>query len=65
MTIEEHRGAIAGKALAWIGDGNNVLTSLVHAAARLDFGLSIATPPELAPAPTCWPGRRSRGPRCG
>ena len=52
MTIEEHRGAIGGKALAWIGDGNNVLTSLVHAAAGLKFGLSIGTPPELAPAPT-------------
>ena len=50
ITIEEHRGPIAGKAVAWIGDGNNVLTSLVHAAVRLDFGLTIATPPELAPA---------------
>jgi len=51
MTVEEHRGAIAGKALAWIGDGNNVLTSLVHAAVRLQFGLTIGSPPELAPAP--------------
>ena len=50
MTIEEHRGPIRGKTLAWIGDGNNVLTSLVHAAVRLDFALNIATPPELAPA---------------
>ena len=32
QTIEEHRGPIAGKTLAWVGDGNNVLTSLVHAA---------------------------------
>ena len=50
LTIEEHRGPIDGKALAWIGDGNNVLTSLVHAAVRLNFSLTIATPPELAPA---------------
>jgi ornithine carbamoyltransferase len=49
MTIEEHRGPIRGKTLAWTGDGNNVLTSLVHAAVRLDFTLNIATPPELAP----------------
>ena len=35
---------IRGKTLAWVGDGNNVLTSLVHAAVRLDFALNIATP---------------------
>ena len=50
QTIEEHRGTIAGQCLAWVGDGNNVLTSLIHAAARLGFALNVATPPELAPA---------------
>ncbi len=50
MTYEEHKGPIAGKTVAWVGDGNNVLTSWVHAAARLGFPLRIATPPELAPA---------------
>jgi ornithine carbamoyltransferase len=52
LTIEEHRGAIHGKTLAWVGDGNNVLTSLVHAAIRFDFTLNVATPPELAPEPS-------------
>jgi ornithine carbamoyltransferase len=51
QTIEEHRGPMAGKTLAWVGDGNNVLTSLVHAAVRLGFALNVATPPELSPAP--------------
>ena len=50
QTIEEHRGPIAGKTLAWVGDGNNVLTSLVHAAVRLGFALNVATPHALAPA---------------
>ncbi|HVY19407.1 MAG TPA: ornithine carbamoyltransferase [Bauldia sp.] len=50
MTFEEHKGPIAGKAVAWLGDGNNVLTSWVHAAAKFKFPLRIATPPELAPA---------------
>jgi len=50
LTYEEHKGPIAGKTIAWTGDGNNVLTSWVHAAARLGFALRIATPPELAPA---------------
>jgi ornithine carbamoyltransferase len=49
LTIEEHRGPVRGKTLAWVGDGNNVLASLVHAAVRLDFALNVACPPELAP----------------
>jgi ornithine carbamoyltransferase len=51
MTFEEHKGPIAGKTVAWMGDANNVLASWVHAAARWGFRLNIATPPELAPAP--------------
>lgn len=49
MTFEEHRGAIAGRTVAWTGDSNNVLASWIHAAARFDFTLRIATPPELSP----------------
>ncbi len=49
LTFEEHRGPIRGRTVAWAGDANNVLTSWVHAAARLDFRLRIASPPELAP----------------
>jgi ornithine carbamoyltransferase len=51
MTFEEHRGSIQGRTIAWTGDANNVLASWVHAAARLDFRLKIASPPELAPRP--------------
>jgi ornithine carbamoyltransferase len=49
MTFEEHRGTIQGKTLAWTGDSNNVLASMIHAAQRFDFRLNIATPPELKP----------------
>ncbi len=49
MTFEEHKGRIAGRTVAWLGDANNVLASWVHAAARFEFGLRIASPPELAP----------------
>ena len=49
LTFEEHRGPIAGKTVAWTGDDNNVLTSWIHAAAKFDFKLRVATPPELAP----------------
>jgi ornithine carbamoyltransferase len=51
MTFEEHRGPIQGRTIAWTGDSNNVLASWIHAAARLDFQLKIASPPELAPRP--------------
>jgi ornithine carbamoyltransferase len=49
MTFEERQGPIKGRTVAWAGDSNNVLASWVHAAARFDFSLRIATPPELAP----------------
>ena len=51
MTFEEHRGPIRGRTLAWVGDGNNVANSWIHAAQRFDFALRLACPPELAPAP--------------
>jgi ornithine carbamoyltransferase len=50
MTFEEHRGPIRDRTLAWVGDGNNVANSLVHAAQRFDFKLRLACPAGLAPA---------------
>lgn len=47
MTFIEHKGTIKNKKIAWIGDGNNMTTSWVHAAARFGFSLSIATPKAL------------------
>jgi ornithine carbamoyltransferase len=49
MTFEEHRGPIAGKRIAWVGDGNNMATSWIHAAVRFGFELNVACPPELPP----------------
>ncbi|MDI7775455.1 ornithine carbamoyltransferase [Asticcacaulis sp. EMRT-3] len=50
QTIEEHRGNITGKKLAWISDGNNMCTSFIHAAARFGFELAIACPDAYRPA---------------
>jgi ornithine carbamoyltransferase len=50
MTFEEHRGPIAGRTVAWVGDGNNVCASFIHAAARLGFRLAIAGPADYRPA---------------
>ena len=47
QTFEEHRGPIEGKIVTWVGDGNNVAASWLHAAVKLGFEFRIATPPEL------------------
>ncbi|RDD61557.1 ornithine carbamoyltransferase [Ferruginivarius sediminum] len=49
MTFEEHRGPIAGKTVVWCGDGNNMATTWLHAAARFDFELRLACPDALQP----------------
>lgn len=49
MTFEEHRGPIAGKVVAWAGDGNNMATSWIHAAVRFGFTLRLACPKKLIP----------------
>jgi ornithine carbamoyltransferase len=52
MTFEEHRGPVAGKTIAWTGDGNNVLHSLLEASARFRFNLNVAVPEGSEPAQT-------------
>ena len=49
MTFEEAKGPIKGRQIAWTGDGNNVASSWIHAAARFDFKLTLACPPQLNP----------------
>ncbi len=44
MTFEEKKGDIAGKRIAWSGDGNNVLHSWMEASARFGFTAAVATP---------------------
>ncbi len=44
MTFEEHKGPIEGKTLAYSGDGNNVVSSMMEASARFNFKLRVASP---------------------
>ena len=50
LTLRERWGNCRGRTLAFVGDGNNVATSLVHAAPRLGISVRLASPPgyELA-----------------
>ncbi len=49
FTILEKKGTLRSLKLAWVGDGNNVLTSLLFGATKLGVDLSAATPPGYEP----------------
>ncbi|MEL7048215.1 MAG: ornithine carbamoyltransferase [Pseudomonadota bacterium] len=51
LTFEEHLGPIKGRKVAWVGDGNNVAVSWIHAAAHFGFELRLACPKSLLPDP--------------
>jgi len=63
LTYEEHRGVVAGRTLAWVGDGNNVCSSFIHAAAPFGFALNIACPPRYQPDATDLERARQAGAR--
>jgi ornithine carbamoyltransferase len=44
LTLIEHGKALPGLEIAWLGDGNNVLNSLVEAAGLMKFNVRIAVP---------------------
>ncbi|TFY96955.1 ornithine carbamoyltransferase [Ramlibacter rhizophilus] len=44
FTFIEHRGSIAGKVVAWVGDGNNMANTWLQAAELLGFTVHLSTP---------------------
>jgi len=44
FTFIEHRGSIAGKVVAWVGDGNNMANTWLQAAELLGFKVHVSTP---------------------
>ncbi|WP_043315452.1 ornithine carbamoyltransferase [Microbulbifer sp. HZ11] len=52
QTYVEHRGSPEGKAVAWVGDGNNMCHSYINAALMYDFELRIACPEGYDPDET-------------
>jgi ornithine carbamoyltransferase len=49
QTFVELRGSLSGKAVAWVGDGNNMCKTYIQAAALCDFELRIACPTGFTP----------------
>jgi ornithine carbamoyltransferase len=49
QTYFEQRGDIKGRTVTWVGDGNNMCHSYMHAAKLLDFKLNIACPEGFEP----------------
>jgi ornithine carbamoyltransferase len=49
LTMQESLGGWDGKVAAWVGDGNNVANSWLHAAAVLGFELRLACPEGFEP----------------
>jgi ornithine carbamoyltransferase len=52
MTLEEVGGDLAAQHLVYIGDGNNIATSLIEASGLAGFGLTVVTPPGYDPPPS-------------
>lgn len=50
LTIVENGKSLPGLELAWFGDGNNVLHSILEAAGMFKFNVRVATPPGFEPA---------------
>ena len=49
LTVVEHGKALPGLELAWLGDGNNVLHSILEAAALMKFNVRVGTPKGYEP----------------
>ena len=49
MTLEEARGPLSEQRVVYVGDGNNIATSLIEASALLGFRLTVISPPGYEP----------------
>ena len=61
LTVLEHRGHLDGLNWAWLGDGNNVLHSVVEAGSLLGFPVRIGCPEGYDPDPEVIAAARARG----
>lgn len=63
LTVVEHGLALPGSQWAWLGDGNNVLHSIIEAAGLLKFDVRIGVPQGYDPDPAFAAAAEKRGAR--
>ncbi|WP_281290581.1 ornithine carbamoyltransferase [Sphingomonas montanisoli] len=61
LTILEHKGTVDGLRWAWLGDGNNVLHSIVEAGSLLGFPVAVGCPEGYDPDPAVIDAAKARG----
>ena len=61
LTLIEHGKALPGLEVAWLGDGNNVLNSIVEAAGLMKFNVRIGVPQGYDSDPTFIEAARAAG----
>jgi ornithine carbamoyltransferase len=61
LTVIEHGKALPGLEVAWFGDGNNVLHSILEAAGLFKFNVRVATPSGYEPDPAIVAQARAGG----
>ncbi|RVU04724.1 ornithine carbamoyltransferase [Novosphingobium umbonatum] len=61
LTLAERGVKLAGMELAWLGDGNNVLHSLIEAAGLLGFNIRVGGPAGYEPDPAFVAAARALG----
>jgi len=63
LTVWEHKQKLEGLKVAWIGDGNNVCHSWLHAAPKLGMEIAIACPKGYEPDAEILSYAKSFGPK--
>ena len=61
LTLIENGRALPGLTLAWLGDGNNVLYSIIEAAGLMQFNVRVGCPQGYQPDHAVVDGARARG----
>ena len=61
LTLIENGRALPGLTLAWLGDGNNVLYSIIEAAGLMRFNVRVGCPQGYEPDHAIVDGARARG----
>jgi ornithine carbamoyltransferase len=61
LTLLEHGKALPGLTVAWLGDGNNVLSSIIEAAGLMKFKVRVGCPQGYDPDPAFVGAARAAG----